>query len=49
MEIRVGWRSVKNKKVEVVKSRTRLGREKPFCVFGHCLIAVLHMHQIPAR
>lgn len=46
MEIRVELRSVKNKKAEVVKSRTRLGREKPFYVLRHCLIALLYMHQI---
>lgn len=40
---------VKNKKVEVVKSRTRLGTEKPFYVFRHCLTAVLSMHQIPTQ
>jgi len=32
-----------------VKSRTRLGREKPFYVFRHCLIAMLRMHQIPIQ
>lgn len=49
MEIRVEWRSVKNKKVEVVKSRTRLGREKYFYVFWYCLIVVLRLHQIPTQ
>lgn len=47
MEIRVEWRSVKNKKVEVVNSGTQLGRRKPFHVFRQLLIAVLHMCPIP--
>lgn len=49
MGIRVEWRSVKNKKVEVVKSRIRLGREKPFYVFRHCLTGMLRMHQIQTQ
>lgn len=47
MEIRVEWRSVKNKKVEVVNSGTQLGRKKPFHVFRQLLIAVLRMCPIP--
>ena len=49
MEIRGGWRSVKNKKVEVVNSGTQLGRKKTFHVFRQRLIAVLHMCPMPTR